>query len=101
MEGGLIMSLSIREFTWRTADGRNLKIREIGDDHLRNILKRFFEVGKDPHPSLKEEYKKRNLRPSFKELRVGTKRKPTYNELLERLEKLEEKVAFLENIQEV
>jgi len=38
---------------WRTSDGRVLRIAEMGDEHLKNVI-RLFEAGWGEHPKVLE-----------------------------------------------
>jgi hypothetical protein len=88
-------------YTWKTADGRYLTLKEIGDDHLRNIIRKALGVGKPIPEPLVKEYVRRGLQPSFDDLSKTVKKRPSYEQLLEKIEKLEERVTFLEKMQEV
>jgi hypothetical protein len=88
-------------YRWKTADGRHLMPNEIEDDHLRNIIRKALGVGKQAPEPLVKEYVRRGLQPSFDDLKKTVKKRPSYEQLIEKIEKLEERVSFLEKMQEV
>jgi len=85
-----------RQGYWRTADGRNIKYEEIGDDHLRNIIIKGIQTNNEVPADILKEYKKRNLVPKYSSLK-----KHTIEELQSRIEALEERLLRLEKIQEL
>jgi len=96
------MSLSAKsKFIWRTSDGRKIKLKDIKDDHLKNIIRKFFASGEEPIPYLREEYKERGLQPEYVEFRKSIIRRPTYQELTQKLEELENRIKILEKFNEV
>ncbi len=87
--------------TWKTQDGRKIKIEDLGDDHLRNIIKKSFRDKKELPHSIKDEYCRRNLKPSFEELQKMVGTTPIVLELLKRIDVLEKRVQTLEIYREL
>jgi hypothetical protein len=78
---------------WVTSDGRKIKIKNLGNTHLKNIVNKMLKKNIDIPPIIREEYLKRGfgiIKPLV-----------TNEELLNRLEMLEQKVALLEKFGEL
>jgi hypothetical protein len=89
-------------YTWKTADGRALVLKDIEDDHLRNIIRKIIRYSSKPAPEpLVREYIRRGLQPSIDDLKKNIKKQPTYTQLLERVKTLEEKLERIEKLLEV
>lgn len=80
------------EFYWRTADGRTLKLSELKDDHLKNIIRLYNKRKKaDKIPAqLQEEYYRRfGGKPS------KPKQDSSSQELIEKFANLEKENSML------
>ena len=57
---------------WRTKDGRQILLRDLGDQHLQNIIKKIYRMNMAIPPQLKEECRRRGLPISLQELDTNT-----------------------------
>jgi hypothetical protein len=83
----------IRKKYWITADGIRIKYKNLGDTHLKNIVNKLLKNNMDIPSKIKEEYFKRGF--------GKIEERPTIEQLMVRLEILEQKVETLQKFGEL